>query len=145
MLEAGKGLLVLLAGIGALSFIHEDLQALAERLVGHLHLNPASEYPRIFIEMAARLNGTRLATLAMLAACYALLRLIEAYGLWRSRRWAEWLAALSGGVYIPFELVEVFRGDLLLSLVALVVNVVVVGVMVNALYRGPAARAARTG
>ena len=136
LLEAGKGLLVLAAGLGALPFRHRDLQGLAERLVGHLHLNPASEYPRIFIDFAAQVTDERLATLAALAAGYASLRLIEAYGLWRERRWAEWLAALSGGVYIPFEILGVFRGDVLLSLVALVVNMIVVGVMANALYRG---------
>ncbi|MCZ7627424.1 MAG: DUF2127 domain-containing protein [Candidatus Methylomirabilis sp.] len=48
LLEAAKGLLVLVAGIGVLSFVHHDAQWVAERLVGHLHLNPASRYPRIF-------------------------------------------------------------------------------------------------
>jgi uncharacterized membrane protein (DUF2068 family) len=36
-------------------------------------------------------------------------RFIEAYGLWHRRRWAEWLALLSTGMYLPWELVEVIR------------------------------------
>jgi len=143
VLEAAKGLLVLLAGVGALSFIHHDAQRFAERLVGHLHLNLANNYPRIFAEFAAQLTDARLAILAALAATYALVRFIEAYGLWRGRRWAEWFAAVSGGIYIPFEVYELFRGLAWLSLGALFVNVLVVGLMVNALRQSTNARAPR--
>lgn len=136
LLEAAKGSLVLLAGIGALSFIHHDAQRFAEQLVGHLHLNPASGYPRIFLEYAAKVTDSRLGTLAALAAAYALVRFIEAYGVWRERRWAEWFAAVSGGIYIPFEIYNLFHGDAWLSLGALSLNVVVVGLVIKALFRG---------
>jgi uncharacterized membrane protein (DUF2068 family) len=135
LLEALKGGLVLLAGVGALSFIHHDVQAVAERVVAHLHLNPAHHSPRIFLEFASRVDDARLMHLAMLAAGYALLRFVESYGLARERRWAEWFAAISGGIYIPFEIEHLVRGDFWLSLVALAVNIVVVGVMVRALLR----------
>lgn len=136
LLEAAKGSLVLLAGIGALSFIHHDAQRFAEQLVGHLHLNPASGYPRIFLEYAAKVTDSRLGTLAALAAAYALVRFIEAYGVWRERRWAEWFAAVSGGIYIPFEIYNLFHGDAWLSLGALSLNAVVVGLVIKALFRG---------
>ena len=139
VLEAFKGALVLLAGMGALSLIHRDVQHLAEALVAHLHLNPAHHSPRIFLEFAARVTDARLAALAALAAGYALLRFVEAYGLARERRWAEWLAAVSSAIYIPFEIANLLRGDLWLSLAALAVNVAVVGVMVQALWRHRAA------
>lgn len=136
LIEAAKGSVVLLAGIGALSFIHRDAQHFAERLVGHMHLNPASHYPRIFLEFADKVTDARLGFLAALAAGYALVRFIEAFGLWHERRWAEWFAAVSGAIYIPFEIFNLFRGHLWISLSALVVNVIVVGLVVNALYRG---------
>ena len=135
LFEAAKGALVLLAGLGALSLLHHDAQRFAERLVGHLHLNPAKHYPRIFIDAAAHLTDARLWVLAALAAAYGLARFAEAYGLWRGRRWAEWFAAVSGGIYIPFELYELFQGVPWFSLGALVVNVLVVGLMINALLR----------
>jgi uncharacterized membrane protein (DUF2068 family) len=135
LFEAGKGAFVLLTGFAVLSLIHHDLQRLAEDIVEHLHLNPAKRYPRIFIEAAAQLTDTRLWMLATMAAAYSSVRFIEAYGLWRGKRWAEWLAAVSGGIYIPFELYELFRGETWLSLAALVVNVFIVGVMVKALTR----------
>src|SRR5882672_30380 len=86
LLEAAKGALVLLSGFGALSLIHQDVQRLAEQMVGHLHLNPASRYPRIFVDTAAHLTDARLSLFAILAATYALVRGVEGYGLWRHRR-----------------------------------------------------------
>lgn len=135
LFEAAKGVLVFLAGFSALSLIHHDAQRLAEQMVAHLHLNPANRYPRIFLDAAAHLTDERLWLLATLAGAYGLARFVEAYGLWRGRRWAEWFAAVSGGFYIPFELYELYRGASWLSLGALLANIFVVGVMINALLR----------
>lgn len=133
--EATKGTLVLLAGIGALSFLHRDFQPLAERLVAHLHLNPARHYPRIFIDAAAQVTDKKLWLLAAFATVYGVARLVEAYGLWQGSRWAHWFAAISGGVYIPFEILELLQGVTWLSLGALVVNGAIVALMLQALRR----------
>jgi uncharacterized membrane protein (DUF2068 family) len=108
LFEALKGTLVLVAGFGLLSLVHRDLQDLAERLVQHSHLNPASHYPRVFIEAASRMSDSRLRTLAVLAFVYSVVRFVEAYGLWHMRAWAEWFAIISGCVYLPIELYELF-------------------------------------
>ena len=127
--EAAKGLLILLAGLGLLSLVHQDLQALAEDLVRHFHLNPASRYPRIFLELADRAADLRLWLLAALAFAYAGLRLVEAYGLWRGRRWAEWLAVASGAIYVPIEIYELFSGVTPLKAGTLALNVAIVAYM----------------
>jgi uncharacterized membrane protein (DUF2068 family) len=84
--EGVKGVLVLSVGCGAVALVHRDLQALAEEVVSHFHLNPASRYPRIFLDATEHVTDARLWTLAALAAVYATVRLIEGYGLWRERR-----------------------------------------------------------
>jgi uncharacterized membrane protein (DUF2068 family) len=66
---------------------------------------------------------------ALGATAYAGVRFIEAYGLWRARPWAEWFAAVSGAVYLPFELVEVYRTLNWISLGVLLVNAAIVAVM----------------
>ncbi len=132
-LEASKGLITILAGFGLLSLVHADLQQLAEQLVGHLHLNPASRTPRIFLDFAGRLTDGRLFLLACLAFGYAGIRFIEAYGLWFARLWAEWFAALSGGVYVPFELYELTHSVTLLKGAMLVINLGIVAYMSRAL------------
>jgi len=135
LLEAAKGALVVLAGLGVLPLLHRHAQAIAEALVAHLHLNPAKHYPRVLIDAAGRLEDTRLSVLAGVALLYAAMRFLEAYGLWRSRRWAEWFAALSGAIYIPLELEHLARHRDALSLAVLALNVLVVGFMVYVLFR----------
>lgn len=131
--EGFKGVVVLLVATGLLSLIHKDLNEVATRWVEHSHLNPASKYPQIFVDAMSHLQEPRLLWLAAGAATYSAVRLVEAYGLFRERAWAEWLAALSGGLYVPVEIVELVRKPTWLSLTVLVVNVAVVAVMVWAL------------
>jgi uncharacterized membrane protein (DUF2068 family) len=107
--EALKGTLVVVAGFGLLALVHRDLEDLAERLVRHSHLNPASHYPRVFVEAAAHTSDSRLRTLAALAFAYSVVRFVEAYGLWHMRAWAEWFAIASGCLYLPVELYELFE------------------------------------
>lgn len=133
--EAFKGAVVLFVASGLTLLVHEDLHAIAERLVAHTHLNPASRYPRIFLEAADQLQNSHLSLLALGAAAYSALRFLEAYGLFRRAAWAEVLAALSGAIYMPFEIASLLRHFTWLSLAALSLNALVVLVMVAALMR----------
>ena len=56
-----------------------------------------------FLNAADKMSDTSIAMILGVAIAYALLRFIEGYGLWRQRVWAEWLAIVSGCLYIPFE------------------------------------------
>jgi uncharacterized membrane protein (DUF2068 family) len=133
--EATKGLLVLLVGFGLLAVVHQDLEQVAEELVGHFHLNPASRTPRIFLEVASHFADLRIWLLAAFAFGYASLRLAEGYGLWRGRRWAEWLAAASGAVYVPIEIYELFTGLSWIKLATLFANVAIVAYMSHTLWQ----------
>ena len=125
--EAAKGLLVMATGLGLLSLLHHDVQRAAESVVRHLHLNPARHYPRVFLEAAARVTDTRLWLLASGAAAYAVIRGVEAYGLWRARVWAEWFAILSGAIYLPIEIYALIHHATALKAVVLLINVGIVG------------------
>ena len=124
--EALKGTLVLIAGFGLLALVHRDLEDLAERLVRHSHLDPASHYPRVFVEAAAHTSDSRLRTLAGLAFAYSCVRFVEAYGLWKMRAWAEWFAIISGCLYLPVELYELISRPTLIRAGVLVVNALIV-------------------
>jgi len=139
--EAAKGALVLAAGFGLLSLLHRDLQAVAERLVQHSHLNPAHHYPQIFIQAASRMNDARLVGLAGLAFLYSTLRFVEAYGLWRMRPWAEWLAIVAGSAYLPVEVYEIWRHATWMRGFVLLTNLLIVAYLVGVRVR--ARRSAR--
>jgi uncharacterized membrane protein (DUF2068 family) len=126
LFEALKGLLVILAGLGLLAFAHHNAQAFAERLVLQLHLNPARHYPRVFIEAAGRLTDARIWLLATGAFAYSALRFAEAYGLWRARPWAQWIGIVSGGVYLPVEVIALVRRPTILKATLLILNALLV-------------------
>ena len=142
-IEACKGAVVLVAATGLLTLLHKDLNELGTRLVAHTHLNPASKYPHIFLDALTHLDEPRVLALAAGAFAYAAVRLLEAYGLFRQRAWAEWLAALSGALYVPLEIVEVLHKPTALDMAVLVANAVVVAVMIRALIRRRSSRAAQ--
>jgi uncharacterized membrane protein (DUF2068 family) len=129
--EALKGTLVLVAGFGLLSLVHHDLQAIAERLVRHSHLDPARHYPRVFIEAASHAGDSRLRFLAALAFLYAVVRLVEAYGLWHLKVWAEWFAIVAGSVFLPVEIYEIFRRVTWMKAAVLLINAFIVAYLVR--------------
>lgn len=108
--EASKGVLVLAAGLGLLSFIHRHGAHAAQELVSHLHLNPAKHYPQILRDLMADATDARLWILAGCACAYSAARFVEGYGLWRGRRWAEWFGVASGAIYLPAEIYGLLHG-----------------------------------
>ena len=126
---------MLFTGLGIAAFAHADIQQLAERLVAHLHLNPARTVPRIFLDLAQETASVRLWLLAGGAIAYALVRLVEAYGLWYGRRWAQQFAVASGGLYIPFEAFELASTHSGFAAAALVLNAAIVVLMLRELRR----------
>jgi uncharacterized membrane protein (DUF2068 family) len=128
--EAAKGALVLLAGFGVLRLLHRDAHELAIELIRHLHLDPTKRLPHLFINAASSVTDVQLWLLAALALVYAAIRFVEAYGLWKGRRWAEWFALISGAIYLPVEMYELSRGASAIKIGALAVNVLVVLYMV---------------
>jgi uncharacterized membrane protein (DUF2068 family) len=135
LFEAFKGLIVLAGAFGLISLLHRDIGALAEKLIEHTHLNPASHYPQILLDAASHLHDSKLIALSLGALAYSGIRLVEAYGLFRERAWAEVLAAVSGAIYLPFEVVSAATEASPMHVGLLMANAAVVAVMVYALFR----------
>ena len=133
--EATKGILVLAVGAGLFSLVHRDVQAAAEHVVRALHMNPASHTPRVFLELAEKLTSTRLQLLALGATAYATLHLVQAWGLWLGKRWAEWFTVVALGIYIPVELYELSKGFGWVKLGLLAINLVIVAYVARVLWR----------
>ena len=110
--EAFKGLVVMAAGLGLFQFMNGNLQGLADTglsILSHLHLNPAHHYPQIFLTSLENVTDQNIFWIAMGALAYSVVRLVEAYGLWKNRVWAEWLAIVSAGLYLPLEIYELLK------------------------------------
>jgi uncharacterized membrane protein (DUF2068 family) len=124
--EALKGGLAIAAALGLLSLLHRDLHQLAVSLIGHVGLDPGAHYPALVLHDVDLLRDAGVRSLLLAASGYALVRLVEAYGLWHERRWGEWLGALSGAIYVPFEVRHLLHRPTWSSAAVIAANLAVV-------------------
>jgi uncharacterized membrane protein (DUF2068 family) len=66
-----------------------------------------------------------LRVVAITAAVYCLLEATEAVGLWKERRWAEYLTAVATAGFLPFEIFELTRRVSPLKVTTLVINLAI--------------------
>lgn len=135
LFEALKGALAILAAGGLFYVIPRDFHRIVTELVGRLHLNAGKSYPNVFARILEDATNAQLWLIAILVLAYATVRFAEAYGLWFARRWAEWLAALSGSIYVPVEIYELMRHVTWIRLGALALNAAIVVYMCTVLWR----------
>ena len=128
LLEALKGVLALLVALALARMIRRDVDFgdVAEHILHFLHIGLHHRLAQQFLNVAGKLSNARIATVLGIAIAYALLRFAEGYGLWKQRAWAEWLAIISGSLYIPFEIDRLVRHPNAVHWVILAINILVV-------------------
>ena len=126
ILEFGKGLLVLGA---AISLYWLDPSDVAGGFLDLLHISPDHHFAQVLLQWADSLSNAKMWVVVSVAATYSPLRLTEANGLWRARAWAEWIALISGAIYLPFEIYKVAHRASLFHIAILVVNLAIVAFM----------------
>ena len=82
------------------------------------------------IESMLKWSHTRYFTVASLLIVYALMQILEGYGLWIGARWGEYLAAIVTGIFIPLEIYEVATHATILKALALLLNLGIVAYLV---------------
>jgi uncharacterized membrane protein (DUF2068 family) len=128
LLEILKGLVVAtLAYLVSHAIRHDyDFEDLAERILERLHISIDHSWTQHILNWADKLSDVRPTTILLIAGAYAILRFAEGYGLWRQRVWAEWLAIISGALYIPLEVQRLVRHPTALHWTILIINLLVV-------------------
>ena len=125
-LEFSKGIFVVAMGICAIWLYHHDVWQIAEDILSRLHISTDHRSAQIFLDFADSVTDARLWAAARFAFAYAALRFTEAYGLWKERTWAEWVAFVSGTLLLPLEIKELFRGITFFRCALLIGNVAIV-------------------
>jgi uncharacterized membrane protein (DUF2068 family) len=126
LFEMVKGLLALAAACGLISLRHTDLHAATDAFLLRHGINPERHYTRLFIESVAKATNHHVGEIAAFALAYALIRFVEGYGLWRGKRWAEWFAVISAGIYLPLELQHFSHHATLLNASVIFFNLVII-------------------
>ncbi len=126
--EALKGVLALVGAYVFIRLIRHDVDfgEAAEHVLFFFHISPRHRLTQQFLNAADKVSSTSIAMILGIAIAYATLRFIEGYGLWRQRVWAEWLAIVSGCLYIPLEVYKLVRHPNQLHWLILTINILVV-------------------
>src|ERR1039457_6226045 len=140
LFEAAKGLLALAAVCGVLSLRHTDLHAVTDAFLLRHGIDPERHYTRLFIETVARATHLHAGQIAAVGFAYALIRLVEGYGLWRGKHWAEWFAVISAGLYLPWELWHFARHPRLFNASIIIFNLALLFYLARLLARQRAQR-----
>jgi uncharacterized membrane protein (DUF2068 family) len=135
LFKFGKAALLVLIAAGALGLVRPAMAAHAEQAVTAL---AASGNHRLLPEVLTRLLGLpphRLEALGAGAFLYAGLFLVEGVGLWRGRRWGEYLTVIATASLVPLELWELSRRLTTVRVLALVLNLLIVAYLIGRLRR----------
>lgn len=134
--EVTKGLIVLLAALVVVFMVGRDPWDFADGMLRLLHISPDHHFAQLFLDWADTLTDAKLWTVAAVGSMYAILRFVEAYGLWYARTWAEWIALISGSLYVPFEIYKLIHRQSLFHISVLVINLAIVLYMAYLLKTG---------
>jgi uncharacterized membrane protein (DUF2068 family) len=126
VIEAAKGVGVLALCLLLLFLLDRDLNQLAAQLNTFLRLHPDSRLADWTYNMADRVTGRDILIAFSIGCVYVIGRFVEAYGLWRQRLWGEWMAVITGGIYLPLELYAIVRNPSLINFLILAANLLVV-------------------
>ena len=126
LFELAKGLLVLAA---AVSLYWVDPSNVAGGFLDFLHISPDRHLAQLLLRLADSLSNLSVWGVVLAASIYSGLRFLEAYGLWKARPWAEWIALVSGAVYVPFEIYRLVESLSVFHVGVLLVNLAIVAFM----------------
>jgi len=144
LLKFGKAALLLATVLGVHQLLRPEV---ADRLYDWsttLTDDTAREYAQRFLDWLSGPGFTAVSRAQWVTLGYMGLVLVEGVGLWRRRRWAEWLVVVAGACLIPIELWELAgsANHKLIVAAAMAVNVGVVCYLLLQLRRTRAARPA---
>jgi uncharacterized membrane protein (DUF2068 family) len=127
-----KALLLILTGIGALHLLHKNIPSVLDHWITVLGVDPENQYIDKALEKAASLTPHRLKFAGVASFIYAGLFLVEGTGLWREKRWGEWITVVITGSFLPLEVYEIHRDATAAKIAVLIINIAVVAYL---LYR----------
>lgn len=124
--EASKGLLAILVGFGLVKLLQVDVEAMLYNLANTFHFNISRHFIELTLNAISHIHSDQIGLIIGFAFAYSSLRFVEAWGLWFKCRWAEWLAALSGSIYLPFELYELYESIHWIKVLITAINIAIV-------------------
>jgi uncharacterized membrane protein (DUF2068 family) len=125
-----KSVTLLSLGLAAFRLVNPDTaDHLADWLL-HVNLSTGRELVDRVVGMLDTLTSRHAMMFGSGAILYGLLFGVEGVGLWKAKRWAEYLVVVTTGLLIPVEIYELTRRLTSVRITALVINLLAVGYLV---------------
>ena len=129
-----KGVLLIIAGIGALKLLHRDVAETVSHWIEVLRVDPDNRIIHSFLARVVSVTPKQLAA-ASVKTFYAALLLTEGTGLLLRKRWAEYFTIISTAGLIPLEVYEIHRHLTATKIVVLLVNIAIVIYLIARVWR----------
>ena len=121
-----KGVLLILAGIGALKLLHRDVAETVSHWIDVLRVDPDNRFIHSLLTRVVSVTPKQLEAASAGTFVYAALLLTEGTGLLLRKRWAEYFTIISTAGLIPLEVYEIHRHLSAVKIGVLLVNLAIV-------------------
>lgn len=130
-----RAVVLVAVGLVLVTHPHADWASEITHLGQRLGLNPKANWFQKLTEKLSRISRNEDVVFGIAALGYGVLEGAEGYGLWRRRRWGEWLTVIATSLLFVPEVWELTKSTTVLKLGALLANVVIVAYLVWRLRR----------
>jgi uncharacterized membrane protein (DUF2068 family) len=110
-----RAIVLFMVGIALIANPHHNWGKTVAHFARDLGLNPHSNGIERIIHRLHAISSHRYAVFGTIALAYGVLEAVEGYGLWRCRRWAEYLTILATSLLFIPEIWELARKATLLN------------------------------
>lgn len=132
LFEAGKGVLALGSAAALVAVGPVALKQTIAALLAGLRLMEAGDTRPSLLD---RITTETVDVAVVVILVYAIMRLIEGWGLWRHQAWASWLGCIGAAAYVPFEIYALWRHPDWLTWGVLLLNLLIVAVLARDIAR----------
>jgi uncharacterized membrane protein (DUF2068 family) len=133
--RAFRAVVLVSVGIALVSHPHANWASDVSHLAQHLGFDPKENWIQRIISDVSKLHAHQDLVFGAVALAYGILEGAEAYGLFKRRRWGEWLTVVATSVLFVPEAWELTKSTTPLKIAAVIVNVLVVAYLLWRLRR----------
>ena len=128
-----RAIVLFLVGIALIANPHHNWGKTVANFARDLGLNPKSNGLEKIIQKLHAISSDRYALFGIIALAYGVLEAAEGYGLWKRRRWGEYLTVVATSLLFIPEIWEITSKASPLKVGALLVNIAVVAYLIRRL------------
>ena len=135
-----QGLLLIAVGVGGLILVDQNQLLIVKQWLRVLRLDPDNHFIHWLLTKVLPVTNQMLETFSVGSFVYGGLAFIQGGGLFFSKPWASYLTVLVVGSFIPWELYSLRDDVTPLKLLALGINVVIVGYLLMSVWQSRGSR-----